>query len=138
MYEYKFIPTPLQICDGEMLKNDRKAMTASLNSEATMLSASGWDFVKFDRVPVARRRFVLFSVAGERTVTVYRREIRDPGAANLPGLVDRPVMPAPPAEMATPDTPAVRPRRISRLQKRDLPEFLKVPGPEGEGAARRL
>ncbi len=136
MYEYKFFPTPLQICDGEMLKNDRKAMAASLDSEATMLSASGWDFVKFDRVPVARRRFVLFSVPGERVVTVYRRPIRDPGAANLPGLGDRPAMAEPTAEMASADTPVVRPRRISRLQKREIPAFLKVPGPEGEGAAR--
>jgi hypothetical protein len=136
MYEYKFIPTPLQICDGEMLKNNRKAMAASLSSEATMLSASGWDFVKFDRVPVARRRFVLFSVTGERTVTVYRRPVRDPGAANLPGLAARPVMAEEPTEMAEAEPPAIRPRRISRLQKRDIPAFLKVPGPSGEGAAR--
>ncbi|MGB3316628.1 MAG: hypothetical protein WBB85_19685 [Albidovulum sp.] len=137
MYEYKFLPTPLQTCQGERLKNDRKAMVGSLDSEATMLSASGWDFVRFDRVPVANRRFILFSVKGERSVTVYRRPIREPGAAaNLPGLAYPPNAAKPPVQVEEEQVHSVRPRRISRLQKRDIPAFLMVPGPAGEGSAR--
>lgn len=134
MYEYKFIPTPLQTCRGEQLKNDRKAMAGSLASEATLLSASGWDFVRFDRVPVTRRRFIIFSAAGERTVTVYRRQIRDSDAATLPVLANQPKETSLPK--ATAEAQAVRPRRLSRQQKRGIPEFLIVPGPAGDGAAR--
>lgn len=135
MYEYKFIPTPLQICRGDQLKNDRKAMAGSIASEATMLSASGWDFVRFDRVPVARRHFRIFSATEERTVTVYRRPIRDSDAANIPEMTIRPCVTVPP--VTTAKTQAVPPYGTSRQLRRDIPEFLMVPGPAGDGAERR-
>lgn len=118
MYEYKFIPTPQQVNLNGKLKSDRGGLAGTLDSEATFLSASGWEFMRFDRVPVTRRRMLVLKVADEEQVMVFRRPVNEAQPSNIP------TAPAPMPE------PQVRPHRLSRGRKRYIPERLMVPGPE--------
>lgn len=117
MYEYKFIPTPQQVNLNGKLRNDQGGLAGTLDSEATFLSASGWEFMRFDRVPVTRRRMLVLKVADEEQVMVFRRPVNDA----LPGNI-----PAAPASLPE---PKAMPHRLSRGRKRYIPERLMVPGP---------
>jgi hypothetical protein len=103
MYEYKFLPAPRQVDRDGHLRNDAEGLTGSLDGEATLLSAAGWEYLRCDTVPVKARRFVFFTATRAQPVVVYRRPMRDPAPAP-----ERPAAPAPEPSAA------VRPRRVIR------------------------
>lgn len=117
MYEYKFIPTPRQTTRDGRLRNERGALAGSLDSEATMLSAAGWEFMRFDRLPITVRRFVFLKATGEEQVMIFRRQVRELVPSDSP------------ADTLSEPSPGIRPRRVPRGQRRYIPERLMVPGP---------
>lgn len=97
MFEYKFLPAPRQVDRNGRLSHEGDGLAGSLDGEANLLAAAGWEFLRCDTVPVKRRRLVFFTTTCAQPVLIYRRPVREP--AQPPATV-----PAAP----------VRPRRVTR------------------------
>ncbi len=80
--------------------NEGDALAGTLENEAGLLSGSGWEFVRCDKVPFAKRRFLVFTVTGEREVMVFRRPVRAMQLVEAPAKRE--------AELAN----RIRPRRV--------------------------
>ncbi len=119
MFEYKFLSAPRQVDRNGRLVHGSDGLAGSLEGEASLLSAAGWEFVRCDRVPVTARRFLFFTTTRQEPVVVYRRPIREPA----------PVRAEPPA--AAPPDRQIRPRRVSRNGPRTLGRPLFLTNPAG-------
>lgn len=121
MFEYKFLPAPRQVDRNGRLVHEADGLAGSLDGEANLLSAAGWEYVRCDKVPVKARRFVFFTATREQPVVVYRRPVRDPA----------PVRPAPIPSSPEPASPVVRPRRVTRSGLTALRAPLLLTNPAG-------
>lgn len=95
MFEYKFMPAPKQVRKGTAVVNDAHALTRRLDSEINLVTGSGWEFVRAEKVPV-KERWLFIPVTRQRDYLIFRRPISAAEEPRIPEAV----------------TPLVRPRRV--------------------------
>ena len=84
-YEYKLIPAPAEAPKVKGLKGATARYVHGLEGVLNAMGASGWDYVRCDRMHVtASRGWLRRPEERDETLLVFRRERSAPGADHAP------------------------------------------------------
>jgi hypothetical protein len=102
--------------------NDWNELPASMDSEVNLLAGGGWEYLRTDRVPVRKRRFLFLYSTTYRDVMVFRRAMAGPRLVEM--------------EQKTAPEVSVRPRRVVAKRRPGVRPNLSAVATEPARAVR--